>query len=37
MIEDKVGMTLSDFVKNNGWDAFRDKETEIVKRLNKRN
>lgn len=33
MLEEKVGMTLADFVKNNGWDAFRDKETEIVKDL----
>jgi shikimate kinase len=33
MLEMKVGMSLSDFVKNNGWDVFRVKETEIVEDL----
>ena len=33
MLEKKVGMKLSDFVKNNGWDAFRAKESEIVRDL----
>lgn len=33
MIEDTVGMSLSDFVKKNGWILFRDKESEIIENL----
>jgi shikimate kinase len=33
MIEEKVDMTLSDFVTQYGWGKFRDKESEIIEDL----
>ncbi|MFC1768132.1 shikimate kinase [Nanoarchaeota archaeon] len=30
-IEKKIGMTISEFVDKNGWDKFRDVETEVTK------
>lgn len=32
-IEKKVGMKIADFVKKNGWEAFRTKEGEIIQEL----
>jgi shikimate kinase len=33
MIEERAGMTITEFVKENGWDAFRELEETIIKEI----
>ncbi len=33
LLEERVGMTLSDFVKQNGWDRFREEESTLTSSL----
>lgn len=37
LIEKKVGMQIADFVKKNGWEAFRTRESEIIQELSSYN
>ncbi len=35
LLAEKVGMSIADFVEQNGWDAFRDAEEEIAQEVSK--
>ncbi len=35
MIEGRVGMTISEFVKKNGWEEFRNVEEDVIKEVSR--
>ena len=36
-VEKRAGMSIADFVKQNGWYAFRDEESDLIKKLRGKN